>query len=72
MTEMSIRIGRNLARIRKAQKVRQNALEDQIGAKIGSVSRWENGLTTPHAKFLYAMSKALGCSIDDFFAEEES
>ena len=48
----------------------------QLGAKLGlsgqSIHQWETGYTTPMARRLPEVAKALGCSIGDLYGEKST
>ena len=47
----------------------QKQLAGKLGVSLSAVGMWELGLRNPPAKKLPALAAALGCSIDELFAE---
>ncbi|MDX7949343.1 LexA family protein [Aeromonas caviae] len=56
-------IGERIKLSRSRLKMTQQQLGDKIGANKASISQWENGVYTPDAKNLSALSKALSVSV---------
>ena len=56
-------------RIRKG--LSQKELAEILKVAQPSVYSWESGRCAPSAKLLPALAAALGCSIDELFAEPE-
>lgn len=56
-----------LKRMRKALRLSQEDLAAACGTSRESVRLWESGLSWPSAKYLPALAKALGCSIEDLY-----
>lgn len=46
-SEITKRVGRNIARARRAQGLSQSALARQLGVESMTISRWERGENAP-------------------------
>ncbi len=57
-------LGRNLLRLRRALSKTQEQLAEEVGVTPQAVSRWERGQVLPETAQLYALSCALGQSMD--------
>lgn len=66
------RLGRNIARCRKARGLTQAALAEQLGIEPESVSRCERGATLPSLASLEQFASVLGATIADLLAEYPS
>jgi transcriptional regulator with XRE-family HTH domain len=60
-------IGQRIAELRQAHRLSQPALAAKIGSRASTISRWEQGDTTPTATNLVPLLLALGVSPDEFF-----
>ena len=60
-------LGRNIAALRKAKGMTQDALANQLGVTFQAVSKWETGLSCPDITILPDLSDLLGVSIDALF-----
>lgn len=60
-------VGNKIREYRKKKKMTQKQLGDLIGVKHNTVSDYENGKISPEQDSLFALSKALEVSVDDFF-----
>ncbi len=49
----------------------QVELAEKIGSTQAVISFWEIGRNLPEASKLPALAKALGCTVNDLFCEEE-
>lgn len=61
-------------RIKEAREKRgitQRELAEELGVDQSAISFWEAGKTHPRASMLPRLTKALGCSLDELFAEKE-
>ncbi len=56
-----------LKRMRKELKLSQEALAEACGTSRESIRLWETGKLWPSAKYLPALAKALGCSLEDLY-----
>ena len=56
---------------RKEKNLTQQQLADLCGSKQNNISRYEKGHRTPSLRDAAALAKALDCSIDDLFKEDE-
>lgn len=54
-----------IARLRIARGLTQAQLADLVGCPQQSITRWERGVSSPGARALIKLSKALECAIDD-------
>jgi transcriptional regulator with XRE-family HTH domain len=48
----------------------QQELAQKMGVSPSAISHWENGRRVPDANVLIAMSKALGCKLNDLIKED--
>ena len=62
----------NLRRLRLALDVTQKELAEMSGVNSVSISYYENGKYIPNSKNALKIAKALGCTLDDLFKENES
>ena len=60
-------IGKKILRLRKRATLAQERLAKKIGVNRCVVTAWEIGKANPRVDTLKALSKALNCSINDFF-----
>ena len=58
-------IGITVRRLREAKGLYQYELADRCDVTKACISRIENGEREPSAGMLVAISKALGCTVDD-------
>lgn len=63
-------LGERISQRRRAKKMGQDELGEQIGKSRQMISYYENGSTPPGLAELYAIAKALDCSIYDLLGEE--
>ena len=59
-----IKIGKFIAKLRKEKKLTQEELAVLLGVSNKSVSRWENGETTPNVEALKLLSRFFDVSIN--------
>lgn len=62
--------GENLNRICKAKHTTPTAICKELGLSTSKVSAWNNG-SLPKQEVMLQIAKQLGCSVMDFFADEE-
>lgn len=60
----------DLARLRKARGLSQEALGDRLGVSDGMVAKWETAARLPGAFFLMCWCKALGVTLSVDHEEE--
>lgn len=60
-------IEKNRRKIKKTQA----ELAEELGVSQANVSQWESGTAFPRADKLPELAKALDCSIDELFSENE-
>lgn len=60
-------LGKNIAALRKAQGMTQEALAQKLGVTFQAVSKWETGQSCPDITMLPELSDLLGVSIDELF-----
>lgn len=53
--------------LRQKNKMSQQALGQSLGVSNRAVSKWENGLSQPSARHVFALSKIFGVSMDAFY-----
>ena len=58
-------VNKRIAKYRKKAKMSQSQLGKAIGVSRCAVSAWEVGRTTPKAKWIKPLAKALSCQISD-------
>jgi len=56
--------GKELLRLRKEQKLSQDAIAQQLGVNKKNVSRWENEEVLPNVEMGAKVAAALGVSLD--------
>lgn len=65
MDKLKKEMGKRLAEIRKAKKIKQEELRELIGAPtVQMISNWENGHSYPSAHYLIILAKKLDISLD--------
>ena len=57
--------------LRKKANMTQEQLAEHIGTQQTTISSWEMGIQEPRANTLLRIARALGCSIEELFDEEE-
>ena len=62
---------KNIRALRQARSMTQADLAEQLGVTPAAVVGWEAGTKYPTADKLPKLAKALGCSIDELYAENE-
>lgn len=65
-------VGDNIRRLRKARGWKILDLAVRVDSDVGNISRLERGLQGYSDKMLQKIAQALGCSVSDLFAGEES
>lgn len=65
MDDLSIKIGRRLAYLRKAKGVNQTKVARNIGLAPSVVNRWEKGTFCPSAFYLCKLADFYGCTTDE-------
>lgn len=64
-------LNKNIAELRKAAGLTQEALAAQLGLSYQAVSKWENGLSCPDVLLLPRLAEIFGVSIDALFGIEK-
>ena len=67
MDYLSIAMGKNIRKLRKAKGMSQWNLADELYTDAGSICRWEKGAFTPSAHHILMIVRALGCSFEDLY-----
>lgn len=67
MDELSVAMGENIRRIRKANGMSLKRVAEEIGATPEQMCRWEQGFCCPSAFYLIRISKAFGCYIEELY-----
>lgn len=67
-----VRIGKNIARLRKEAGLTQMGLADAMGISFQAVSNWERGQTMPDISKLPQLAAILGVSVDGLLGAEEA
>ena len=57
--------GNKLAKMRLRRNMTQKEAAEKIGANQVLLSRWERGVSSPHASRLAQLAELYKCSIDD-------
>jgi len=60
----NIRVGNQIAHLRKTNKLTQDELAEKLGITAQAISKWENGHTLPETASLPLLAKLFDCSID--------
>jgi len=60
----NIKIGNQIAHLRKSNELTQEALAEQLGITAQAISKWENGHTLPETASLPLLAELFDCSID--------
>lgn len=60
---------KGLCTARKAASYTQIQLAETLGVSQPAITAWETGSAFPRANMLPAIAAALGCSIDELFAD---
>lgn len=60
---------KGLCTARKAASCTQSQLAEKLDISRTAIAKWETGSAFPRADMLPAIAAALGCSIDDLFAD---
>ena len=63
---------KNLKQIRLQSNLTQKSVADFLHISPQSISKWENGESTPSIDFLPTLAQLFDCSIDDFFKEKHT
>ena len=67
----TIKVGSQIAMLRKAKGITQNELGDRIGVSFQAVSKWERGETLPDTAILPDLAKILETTIDNILTGNE-
>lgn len=65
MKDDSIKLGKNLKRIRTKKNISQGDIARDLGVSRGYISNVENGKTNPTLATISRLAKAVGVSIDE-------
>ena len=60
----------NLKRLRKARRLSQQQLADELGMNRVTVANWESGSATPSAETFDKMAAIFECQVGEFFVPE--
>lgn len=63
-------IGNNIAALRKARKLSQEQLAEQLGVSRQAVSKWETGQSEPTAKNLVELARLFEVTVSDLVEAE--
>ena len=66
--EKDMDLGKNIARLRKENKMTQEDLASQIGVSAQALSKWENGNNMPDIMMLPTLARIFGVKVDDLFS----
>lgn len=67
---MEVYFSNKLRKLIKKKNITQKALAELAGIGEPTISRYVNGQGLPGYPILYKLSKALDCSVNEFFPEE--
>lgn len=62
----------NIKHIRKRLAMSQEDFSKAVGVSQSSVSQWEQGLTHPSFRAVYAIAQLMGVTIEELMAEEKT
>jgi transcriptional regulator with XRE-family HTH domain len=62
-------ISQNLVELRKSRNLKQSELSEAVGYSDKTISRWENGTSTPDIATLVNLAKFYGISVEDIITE---
>lgn len=65
----TVRIGRQIARLRKAQNMTQPELADRMGISFQAVSNWERGASMPDIGKLPELAGIFGVTVDELLGQ---
>ena len=65
-------IAENIARLRKARGMTQEALAEVIGVSAQTISKWETGTTWPDVALLPVIADVFGVTIDALYGREDA
>ena len=65
------RLAKNLAELRKANKLTQSDLANKLNYSDKAISKWERGESVPDIDTLYILSKFYGVKIDAMLTEDD-
>lgn len=64
-------IGKNIAKYRKAKGLTQEELGAKLGVTNQAVSKWESEVSLPDVMLLPEITKVLGITLDDLYANKK-
>jgi transcriptional regulator with XRE-family HTH domain len=62
-----MKIGKNIARLRKEKGLTQAELGEKLGVSNQAISKWESEVSSPDISLLPSIADVFECSIDDLF-----
>lgn len=65
--ELAVYVGKRIRYFRKKKGLTQKELGELIGRTHNTVSNYETGTISPEQDALFAISRALDCTLDDLF-----
>lgn len=65
----TVKIGRQIARLRKAQNMTQPELADRMGISFQAVSNWERGASMPDIGKLPELAEIFGVTVDELLGQ---
>ena len=68
---MELKLGANIAALRKAKGMTQEQLAAALGISPPAVSKWETGAAEPSTSNLLALAKLYGLSVDELLRTAE-
>lgn len=70
ISNLAALVGRNIVKQRRKLGLSQDQLAERLNIACSSLSRIENGLSSPRFERLEALAKVLECSVADLFRDE--
>lgn len=64
-------IGKNIAALRKAKGITQEALADELGVSAQAVSKWENNSSCPDISLLTDIARFFDVTVDELLSSSE-
>lgn len=64
-------LAKNVKKRRKEKKLTQKQLAEQAGVSRVYITQMETNVRNPNVQVVYLVAKALGCTLNDLYDEEE-
>ena len=59
-------------KLRKQAGISQFELSEKIGVNRSTIAKWETGVSSPRAKIIPNVAKALECEVSDLFSDSSA